>query len=189
MTNAYIVSSSNYRLRLLEPTDAGDEYLSWLNDPEVTKYLEVRHYPQTIESLQSFVAGHDNVNSFLFGIFTLEHRHVGNYSLRIDRPNSLGTLGVMIGDRQHWGRNIVQETRAALLNHCFDSLRLHKVCGACHATNLPAVYNYRRQGWSSEGVRREHALGWDGRRVDVVMFGMLAEDWKTRRLADEARNV
>lgn len=188
MDKTYLISSPNYRLRLLDPDDVGAEYVGWLGDAEVTKYLEVRHYPQTIESIRAFVASHDGIGSFLFGVFTPEHRHIGNYSLRIDRPNSVGTLGVMIGDRQHWGRNVVQETRAALLDHCFDTLHLHKVCGACHATNLPAIYNYRRQGWASEGVRREHAMGWDGVRVDVVMFGMLAATWKSRRPASEARD-
>lgn len=186
MVSGFPLRTQHYQLRPLTMADATDRYLSWLRDPDVIRFLEARHSRNTIDSVRGYVASHDNKNGFLLGIFTPDEEHVGNFSMRIDQPNAIGTLGVMIGDRTHWGRDVIQETRAVVLDWSFDTLGLHKVCGACLATNLPAVYNYRRQGWFHEGTRREQAAGENGKRVDVVMFGMLASDWKKRRAARES---
>jgi len=173
--------TAHYDLRPLVSADATPHYLGWLNDPEVTRYLESRHGKNTLETIRAYIASHDGTSGYLLGIFTKAGEHVGNFSLRIDKPNAVGTLGVMIGERSHWGRQVILETRAAVLDWAFGRLGLHKVCGACLAANLPAIYNYRRQGWRHEGTRREQAVDEGGSRVDVVMFGMLASDWHKRR--------
>ncbi len=182
-----ILETERYRLRILTPADATPRYLGWLNDPQVTRYLESRHRPNGLDDIRAYITSHDGHAGFLLGIFTKTGEHVGNYSMRIDLPNAVGTLGVMIGDRDHWGRDVVLETRAAMLHYAFETLRLHKVCGACLSTNLPAIYNYRRQGWAHEGIRREQAIGDGGSRVDVVMFGMLARDWRQRREMEQEK--
>jgi [ribosomal protein S5]-alanine N-acetyltransferase len=174
------LETARYRLRPLTLDDASECYLAWLNDPMVTRFLEVRFRRNTMDDVKSYIDSHDGKNAFLYGIFTKLGDHIGNFSLRIDPHNSIGTLGVMIGDRAHWGNDVVLETRSCVLDHAFDDLRLHKVCGACLATNVPAIYNYRRQGWQMEGVRREHAFVCDGKWVDIVMFGMLAAHWRSR---------
>lgn len=174
------LTTTNYRLRPLTVEDATPRYLGWLQDPQVARYLEARHRDNSIESIFAYITSHDGRTGFLLGIFTPAGEHIGNYSLRIDAPNGVGTLGVLIGEHAHWGREVVIETRAAVLDWAFGTLGLHKVCGACLATNLPAIYNYRRQGWVHEGTRREQAVGESGNRVDVVMFGMLARAWHAR---------
>jgi RimJ/RimL family protein N-acetyltransferase len=50
------LEGSRTRLRLVESSDCGPRYLSWLSDPEVNRYLETRWQPQTEESIRSFVA-------------------------------------------------------------------------------------------------------------------------------------
>jgi len=180
-----VLETAHYRLRLLTASDAGERYLGWLRDPEVIRYLEVRHQESTLDDILAYIASHDGRTGFLFGIFTSTSEHIGNFSLRIDPHNRVGTLGVMIGDRSHWGQNVVLEARRAILDFAFMQKSAHKICGACLATNLPAIYNYRRQGWHHEGTRREQALGTDGKRADVVMFGMLASDWYAQKRSDQ----
>ena len=43
-------------LRPLEKADCTNLYVSWLNDPEVNRYLETRHTPQTLETVEAFVS-------------------------------------------------------------------------------------------------------------------------------------
>ena len=52
-TNAEFVQGSRVYLRPLERDDLNARYLSWLNDPEVTRYLEVGTFPTTNRDLES----------------------------------------------------------------------------------------------------------------------------------------
>jgi hypothetical protein len=38
-------------------TDVNQKYYRWMNDPEVTQYLESRFYPNSMEALQDYVIG------------------------------------------------------------------------------------------------------------------------------------
>ena len=73
------------------------------------------------------------------------------------------------------------ETRAQLLDFVFNTLPVDKVCGGCYQTNVHAIFNYKRQGWSTDGVRARQLI--DGeRRVDLINFAMFKEDWQTKRV-------
>lgn len=172
--------TARFLLRSLRADDVSEAYVSWLNDPEVNRYLEVRFAPQTTASVRAYVASHDDERRFLLGVFAEGGaRHVGNYSLSVEPEHRRGTLGVMIGDKAWWGEGVVLETRVAVLDFCFDRLGLEKVSGACYATNRAAIYNYQRQGWRVDGVRKAHAIC-EGRRVDVIPFAMFRDDWRSK---------
>ena len=47
-------SGEKVYLRPLELSDLNERYLSWLNDPEVTRYLESGTFPMTRHDLQKF---------------------------------------------------------------------------------------------------------------------------------------
>ena len=47
------------------------EYVDWLNDRRINKYLEVRHYHHTMESVQGFIDSMNKSDSeFLWNIFS-----------------------------------------------------------------------------------------------------------------------
>ena len=178
--------TKRFLLRSLRQEDVTEAYVGWLNDPEVNRYLEVRFKPQTMESVRAYVGGHDDRTRFLLGIFVEGlARHVGNYSLVVEPEHARGTLGVMIGDRAWWGEGAVLETREAVLDFCFDRLEMEKVSGACYASNRAAIYNYQRQGWLPDGVRKGHAIC-EGRRVDVIPFAMFRDVWRARKAGSHA---
>ena len=59
--------------RQLLPGDVSDNYLAWMNDPEVTQFLESRWKPYQREDLESFVSSiRASGDDFLFGIFLSE---------------------------------------------------------------------------------------------------------------------
>jgi ribosomal-protein-alanine N-acetyltransferase len=178
--------TDRFLLRSLRESDVSQSYVGWLNDPEVNRYLEVRFKNQTLDSVRAYVASHDGDRSFLLGIFAESGaRHLGNYSLVVEPEHARATLGVMIGDREWWGEGVVLETRGAILDLCFDRLDVEKVSGACYATNRAAIYNYQRQGWRADGVRKAHAIS-EGRRVDVIPFAMFRADWRAKRATSDA---
>ena len=58
--SAFMAGSQVY-LRPLERTDLTERYLGWLNDPEVTRYMETGIFPTTMQDLEKFYAGRDGL--------------------------------------------------------------------------------------------------------------------------------
>lgn len=93
-------------LRPLCSTDASERYLSWFNDPEVTKFIEARRSaPYTIESLVQFIReNNESPETLLLGIFLHQDgSHIGNIRLSaIDSYHHSAEIGILIGERTQW---------------------------------------------------------------------------------------
>ena len=171
------LKTDRFVLRTLEPEDASERYLGWLNDPEVTRYLQARFTDYSIDLLRQYIVSHDNVTRFLFGIFTQDGLHIGNYSFRVNKLHEKANIGVMVGDKEYWGKGVIIESRTAILDFAFDVLGLFKIKGAALSNNRAAVFNYQRQGWAREGIRKGEFVC-DGVRVDCIEFAMYRDLWK-----------
>lgn len=183
MTTAPYIDTDNFYLRCLAEDDVTDRYVSWLNDFEVTQYLQARFSKHDLESTGAYVKSHNSVDRFLFGIFDKEKDiHIGNYSLNVNHIHQTAVQGVLLGDKEYWGRGVVLETRAGLLDTCFSEMGLFKVIGGALAPNLPSIFNYKRQGWTMEGIQRAHYIC-DDKRVDCIHFCMFRDDWLEKRHA------
>nr|WP_309502608.1 UDP-4-amino-4,6-dideoxy-N-acetyl-beta-L-altrosamine N-acetyltransferase [uncultured Roseovarius sp.] len=62
------------------------------------------------------------------------------------------------------------------LEHVFQTLELHKLSCEVLAFNQPVIKLHKKFGFRQEGVFRDHHK-MDGRFIDIVRFGMLAEEW------------
>jgi [ribosomal protein S5]-alanine N-acetyltransferase len=104
---APMLETARLRLRPLTEADVTDAYVGWLNDPEVVRYLETRHAPQTRESVRAFVdAVNGRENEHLFGIFErVDARHIGNIKVGPVHPiHAVADVSLLIGARDVWGR-------------------------------------------------------------------------------------
>lgn len=78
----------------------------------------------------------------------------------------------------HWGRGYATEAARALLEHGFGALGLHRVHAHCIADNLGSRRVLERLGMREEGRLREHEF-FAERWWDVLLFGLLADEWKS----------
>ena len=180
MTAPIHLECGDYLLRALTADDASSRYLEWLRDPEVVGTLMAQRQPQTPETIRAYIGRHDNERGFLFGIFTRDDLHIGNYSVWHYPEDERATVGVMIGDKGYWGRGAVIAPRACVLDFIFDRLHCQKAQAGCLSHNAPAIFNFRRQTWTLEGIRkRQYKM--QGRFVDELFFAMFVEDWRGRR--------
>lgn len=86
-----------------------------------------------------------------------------------------GNLGISLGPHAR-GRGVGSAASRALLAYAFRDRGLHRVALSVLADNTAAVRTYEAVGFVHEGRRRESA--WvDGRWVDELAMGMLADEW------------
>ena len=113
------IETERLLLRQLEVADVSVEYVAWLNDPEVSRYLETRHAPQDEETVRTFVERvRSREDEVLFGIFLKDAgRHIGNIKVGPVRPyHQLADISLFIGPRDCWGRGY----------RCGEPLRLRR---------------------------------------------------------------
>ena len=177
------LDGSRTRLRLVESSDCGPRYLSWLRDPEVNRYLETRWQPQTEASIRSFVAAMQaDPWSYLFCIIDRQDgRHVGNVKLGPVSPRHLcADVSYFIGERSCWGRGLASEAIGLAADFGFRSLALNRVQAGVYSSNLGSVKALERNGFRAEGCwRRQLRSGQDWE--DHLWFGLLREEWEARQ--------
>ena len=161
----------------LQAEDVGPDYVAWLNDPEVNRFLETRHTSQTHESVVGFVAEKaDSGDSFLFGIYVGESgRHVGNIKLGpVRAEHDLAEVSLFIGARDAWGQGIGARAISLVSRFGFEQLSLRKLSASIYAPNIASVRAFKRAGWRQEAVLPAHYL-LDDVPVDIIVMGLLAE--------------
>ena len=161
-------------LFLLEPGHVGPDYVRWLNDPRVNRYLESRFVEHSLDSTREFVRQcRADTDTLFLGICSqaLGRRHVGNVKLApIDRRHGLGEIGILVGEPDAWGRGIASSALLALSAIAQNQLALRKLTAGCYASNVGSRKAFERAGFTVEGVRRNHFL-LDGNPEDLQLLG------------------
>lgn len=178
-----ILETERFLLRSLKPSDASERWINWLRDPEVMAPLNAPIRAWTTRELMAHIATSDNIERFIIGVFDKTSKiQIGMYMVEIDSAHRRATFNVVIGEKAWWGRSVVNETRAALLDEFFERRGIEKAVGVPLVRNFPAVFNYKAQGWRLEGVLRGHCLAVAGdARLDQYQFGLLKSEWLAQR--------
>lgn len=162
-------------LRSLRASDVGPAYLSWLRDPEVLRFLEVRFTGvKDLAELLAFVDSvNANPNSYMFGIFRKEDdRHIGNIKLGpIVREHDRAEIGYLIGDRDNWGKGYASEAINRVARFGLDELGLAKIKAGCYETNVGSTKALLKAGFKHEATIPFDSIC-EGRRVASLLFGM-----------------
>ena len=165
-------------LRPLLPDDVDEVYVGWLNDPEVVRFIEARHSPHTIASVNDYVTTcHTSQDTHLLGIFEQTGGlHVGN--IKIGPVNMLhlcASIGLIIGEKKRWRLGYATEAISLASRYAFCDLKLHKLTAGIVRGNEASLQAFRKNRFVEEGIRRKQNL-LDGVWHDEIILGLLAED-------------
>ncbi len=96
-----------------------------------------------------------------------------------DESDRMAGLGYILG-RSHWGKGLISQALAAVIEHGFQTLNLHRIWLEIDPRNAASIRVAKKNGFSAEGVQRQSYL-LDGAYLDSAYFGMLREDWLRMR--------
>lgn len=175
-----LLNSERLYLRPLCPGDASPAYAAWLNDPEVNRFLEIRHQHHSVESCRQFVESmNDDPVQHLFGIFLAEmDEHIGNIKIGfINSRYSTAQLSLFIGSKQAWGKGYATEAIRLATRHAFEDLGLLRVEAGCYSENLASLKAFMKSGYAVEGFFRKNVV-LDGKRQGCFWLGVLKDEWQ-----------
>jgi [ribosomal protein S5]-alanine N-acetyltransferase len=106
---------------------------------------------------------------------------IGNVGLRRDAPGDpLADTGFELSP-EHWSRGYATEAARALVDWGFREWSgLERVHAHCIAENAGSAAVLRKVGMRQEAALRDHHW-FKGRFWDVLLFGMLREEWMETR--------
>jgi RimJ/RimL family protein N-acetyltransferase len=163
------------RLRTFQPGDINPTYLGWLNDPDVTRFSNQRFRQHTAEScaayLASFKAG---ASSFLLIELRVDDWPIGTATVYRDTQHGTADIGLMLGERGHWGQGYGREAWQALLEAVLAEPGIRKVTGGTARPNRAMARIMEQSGMVLEAVRARQELI-DGQPVDLLYYARFAE--------------
>jgi RimJ/RimL family protein N-acetyltransferase len=163
------------RLRAVEEKDLPQIH-DLFNDPQVQRTLAIT-WPQPHAGTREWWEGaRKNPGTASFVIDTLAGETVGGCSLEdINAASRSAVLGIWIG-APYWDKGYGTDAVRTLSRFGFAEMNLQRIGLAVYEVNPRGLRVYEKVGFREEG-RRRRAMFLDGRYVDVVSMGLLAEEF------------
>jgi ribosomal-protein-serine acetyltransferase len=106
----------------------------------------------------------------------VEGRLVGAIGMSVDTVSNGSEIGYWL-DEGSEGRGLVTTACRRFIDHGFGVMGLHRVTIRAAVQNLRSRAVAERLGFTQEGLIRGSGRVGDGTYVDLVIYGMLENDW------------
>ena len=169
-------------LRRFAPGDV-DDVFDYAKDPEWAEYLLTAvPQPYTRRNAEKFVARQMRASAEREPTWAivLDGTVVGGIGLSVDARHDTGELHYGLG-RPYWGRGIMPEAVAAVVDWGFPARSLAKISAMADLRNRRSWRVMEKLGMTREGVLRSQEK--DVRpgypRSDDVYYGLLRDEWES----------
>jgi ribosomal-protein-alanine N-acetyltransferase len=178
------VTGPTLTLRYASAEDA-PRLLELASDPLVTRWFSWGPYAR-IDQPRAYIAGlADKRERGELLDFLIVHREAGPIGVtglsELAVRDRRATVGTWFG-RQWWGSGANRESKALIAALAFRHLGIERLTAWANTRNGRSQSALERVGFRREGVLRSWHRHGDARH-DVVVFGMLREEWEASPLA------
>ena len=147
-------SQYKYTFKKLTIKDITDNYISWLNDPIVNQYLEVRYKKQTKETVSNYINSfYREEEKYIWGVYH-DEKMIGTTTLAFfNKEYNSVEVGLMIGDTDYWGKSASDSALNFILDFSFNKLKKDSVTGGSYDENIGIVFTLKKLGFEREHVK------------------------------------
>ena len=142
------IESDRLYFKPLGKSHASMDYVDWMNDPKVNRYLESGG-DYNLQKLEIFLVEVEEKEMLFWAIHTKDdNAHIG--SIKIDPINDIentGEYGILIGDKNSWGKGYAEEATLRVLRFCFEKVKLSAITLGVISENRTALALYNRLGF------------------------------------------
>lgn len=156
------------------------KYLDWLNDFDVVRsilseeLMKKKGLSFIEESFKRFTK--EDAQGF-FIKYVPENIFVGTIKLdKIISQNKSGEMGIMIGEKNLWGKKIGEKSYKILLKYAFEKLKLNRVWGGTDENNISMQKLFLKTGFTQEGRFRQVSC-FEGKFTDNLRYSILKSDY------------
>jgi RimJ/RimL family protein N-acetyltransferase len=136
-------------------------------------------YPLSRAAEEKWLEEHmdSSFNWVRLAIETKDGVHIGNMDLGpVEPEDRRAMLGIMIGEREYWGRGYGTDAIRTLFRFAFEEMNLNRVWLTAFEFNERSIACYRKCGFREEGRLRQDRFA-RGRYWDTLVMGILREEF------------
>ncbi len=158
-----------------------DDYLEYLSDDEVVKYVPEECIPRTVERAREEI----DYNLDLFRY----KRSIYWAIARRDNNKLIGSCGFNYWNRDHcraeisydlgkkyWGKGIMTDVTKAVLGFAFTQMQLHRVEATVTPTNQASLKVLKKLKFQKEGILREQKF-LHGKFYNAIILSLLQKEY------------
>lgn len=171
-----IIESESYLLRPFKTNDA-ELWQQWDVDLEVQAFMpEPFNESQDIEEQYKYIEECEvDEEGYYWSIETRDGVTVGTTALtEFNDYHGVANLGIVIGDKNYWGKGVATEVITALVKYAFNHLNIFSIGAEVEEGNVPMMKTLEKVGFKQDGLF-ESARVKNGKRINVHRFGIVKQ--------------
>ena len=174
----YFKESKNLGLRAFEKIDL-IKYKNFLNDHNVTKYLEMGDKPVTESVLeQTFTESNSSPNDIVFAVDQKKNKNfIGTTGLYlINWVARRAQFRILLGETKFYGKGYGTEVTKLVVNYGFNRLNLESIYLGVNEENTAAIKTYENAGFIADGRYRKFIYN-NGKYYDSINMTITKEEF------------
>jgi RimJ/RimL family protein N-acetyltransferase len=176
-----IIETRRLVFRDIRIEDISDAYIAWVNNPETTRYLEIRFQELTLNKIKEFIQSRlDNITTIKhFGIYDQNGtRLVGNISANINIHHKSADISYVIGHPEANGKGYATEAVHSIVYYLFNHCDIEQIWAGYYEGHEGSARVLQKNGFSIQGRVKKQLINHTGKRVDHIYVGLLPEDFQ-----------
>tara|TARA_A100000164_G_C21767101_1_gene704525 strand:- start:389 stop:934 length:546 start_codon:yes stop_codon:yes gene_type:complete len=168
------INGDNIKLEPFSLDLVNNNYLNWMNDKDISKFVTKAQGKTSLEDIYSFAKKMiESDSDYFFAIFYKKNnRHIGNVRLGpIDHERMISNFGILIGDQDFHGQGVGTEVMGLIKDFSFNYLKLNKLRFDVVKENTAAMKLYAKSDFKCLGESKKN-FEKDGISLKLVEWTM-----------------
>jgi ribosomal-protein-alanine N-acetyltransferase len=161
-------------------------YIKWLRDYEVVRYLGRDEYLTeiSIAEIEEYVRRiWENKFVHFFAIeLQKEKEFIGTCKIsqnsERERNSNFADIGIMLGEKAHWGQGIATMVIKAISVYAFESLNFRKLSAGAISANTGVIRAFEKSGFIHE-ARLRQTIKLENSYYDHILMGCFPHELRT----------
>ncbi len=154
-------------VRLFTNRDLSENYISWLNDPEVVRYSNQRFLTHDMDSVSRYFKSFIGSSNIFLTIEDAQNaQQVGTMTVYVQPYHHTSDVGILVGER---GKGYGAEAWCLVVDWLLNICQVRKITAGTLACNHGMLRLMEKSGMEREAVRRNQEIV-EGKPQDIIYF-------------------
>lgn len=168
------IETNSYVLRAFKMSDA-KLWQQWDVDSDVQVFMpEPFNEVQDIEEQYKYIDECEtDEEGFYWSIETKDGTTIGTVALtEFSDHHEVASLGIVIGDKNYWGKGVATEVITTLVGYAFEHLNISRISAEVEEGNIPMMKVLEKVGFKQDGLFESVRVK-NKNRINVRHFGIV----------------
>ncbi len=169
-----IIETEHYLIRPFKESDA-ELWQVWDVDEAVQEHMpEPPNEPKDVSEQHVYIQEcEDDDEGYYWSIETKTGETIGTVALTdMNEYHKIAEIGIVIGNRDWWGRGVATEVVRAVVQYAFDTLGIKRISAEAESGNIGIAKVLEKVGFAQDGLFISARIK-KGSRIDVKHYGIV----------------